>query len=149
MINEIQTKLIESIKNKNKDLTIVLKDIKNNMFQAQKTNKNLNQKNIISILQKMAKQRNQSLQAFEKGNRPDLIKKEKFELSIIESYLPSQLNENDIIKYVNELINNMQDTVTLQNMSKLIGMFNKKYPGQNMKLVSEIIKKQINKEKYE
>ncbi|MEI6805633.1 MAG: GatB/YqeY domain-containing protein [Myxococcaceae bacterium] len=47
----------------------------------------------MDALKKMAKQRRESVESFKAGNRPDLVEKEAFELSIIESYLPQQLDD--------------------------------------------------------
>lgn len=53
----------------------------------------LDDSGVLEVLKKMAKQRRESVESFKAGNRPDLVEKEAFELSVIESYLPAQLDD--------------------------------------------------------
>lgn len=58
---------------------------------------------VISVLQKQVKTHRESIEAFEKGNRPDLIDKEKAELAILQKYLPEQMGEDEVRKIVAEV----------------------------------------------
>lgn len=58
----------------------------------------------IKLLQKLIKQRKDSLEIFEKQNRPDLAKKEKEEISVIEEFLPTQLGESDLKPILEKII---------------------------------------------
>ncbi|WP_457569240.1 GatB/YqeY domain-containing protein [Desulfurobacterium sp.] len=64
----------------------------------------LTDEEIVSLLQKYAKQRRESIELYEKGGRQDLVEKEKAELAIVESYLPEQMGEDEIRKIVEEAI---------------------------------------------
>ncbi|RKQ63526.1 hypothetical protein C7457_0400 [Thermovibrio guaymasensis] len=64
----------------------------------------LTDEEIISLLQKYAKQRRESIEMYEKGGRQDLVEKEKRELEIVESYLPKQMSEEEIRELVAEVI---------------------------------------------
>ncbi|OMH41396.1 GatB/YqeY domain-containing protein [Desulfurobacterium indicum] len=64
----------------------------------------LTDEEIVSLLQKYAKQRRESIELYEKGGRQDLVEKEKAELAIVESYLPEQMGEDEIRKVVEEAI---------------------------------------------
>jgi uncharacterized protein YqeY len=64
----------------------------------------LTEDEIIQLLMKYAKQRKEAIEMYEKGGRQDLVEKEKAELAIVESYLPKQLNEEEIREYVKEAI---------------------------------------------
>ena len=59
---------------------------------------------VISVLQKQAKQRKDSIESYEKANRVDLVEKEQFELNVIESYLPKPLSDEDLTIMINEII---------------------------------------------
>jgi uncharacterized protein YqeY len=58
----------------------------------------------MKLLQKLIKQRKDSLDIFEKQNRPDLAKKEKEEINVIESFLPAQLTEGDLKPILEKII---------------------------------------------
>ncbi|WP_456436808.1 GatB/YqeY domain-containing protein [Desulfurobacterium sp.] len=64
----------------------------------------LTDEEIVSLLQKYAKQRRESIELYEKGGRRDLVEKEKAELAIVESYLPEQMSEDEIRRIVEEAI---------------------------------------------
>lgn len=59
---------------------------------------------IIQIMGKEIKQRKDSIEQFEKGNRPELAAKEKLEMAVLEKYLPAQLSESEIRTIVAEVI---------------------------------------------
>jgi uncharacterized protein YqeY len=59
---------------------------------------------IVSVLQSAVKQRKDSIEQFEKGNRPDLVEQEKSELQILVSYLPVQMSEEEIRAKIEEAV---------------------------------------------
>jgi len=59
---------------------------------------------MIEVLRKQAKQRRDSIECFEKGNRPDLAEKERAELALIEGYLPPQLSPDELTALVKAAI---------------------------------------------
>ena len=64
----------------------------------------LTEDQIIHVLSRQAQQRRDSVAAFERGNRPDLVKKEKSELAFIVEYLPQPMLRDDIIKLAEDII---------------------------------------------
>ena len=58
----------------------------------------------VQVIRKQVKQRQDSIESFEKGGRPDLAEKEKAELTILNSYLPQQMNAEELTKMVRETI---------------------------------------------
>ena len=52
----------------------------------------------------MLKQRNDSIEAFEKANRTDLVEKEEFEVSVLKNYMPEQMNAEEVEKIIQEVI---------------------------------------------
>jgi uncharacterized protein YqeY len=67
--------------------------------------KKLDDSDVIDVLSKEAKKRKESIEAFEKGNRQDLVDKEKAELAIIAQYMPQQMSRDEIIAIVQKAIN--------------------------------------------
>ncbi|HWY41222.1 MAG TPA: GatB/YqeY domain-containing protein [Chthoniobacterales bacterium] len=64
----------------------------------------LNDADAVQVIRKQVKQRQDSIESFEKGGRPELAAKEKEELSILQSYLPQAMSADDISKAVREAI---------------------------------------------
>ncbi len=64
----------------------------------------INDQEIIGVIKKLVKQRQDSIEQFEKGGRQDLVDKEKLELSVLETYLPKQLSADELGKIVSEVI---------------------------------------------
>ncbi len=94
----------------------------------------------VQILQKMVKQRKDSIAEFEKANRQDLIQKEQEEVSVIEKYLPAMMGEDEIREVVKQAIASTGAT-TQKEMGKVMGMVSKQLAGKaDNKVISEIIK---------
>ena len=98
---------------------------------------------VMAVLDKMAKQRRESISQFEKAGRDDLIAQEVMELEIIQSYLPEQLGEDEI----NALIDSaMQATgaTSIKDMGKVMGQLKPKLQGRaDMSAVSALIKARL------
>jgi hypothetical protein len=98
---------------------------------------------VTAVLDKMAKQRRESISQFEKAGRDDLIAQEVMELEIIQSYLPEQLGEDEI----NALIDTaMQATgaTSVKDMGKVMGQLKPKLQGRaDMGAVSALIKARL------
>src|SRR5882757_11234793 len=59
---------------------------------------------VLSVIEKMIKQRKESLVQFQAGNRPDLADKESAEITLLQSYMPAQLSEADLDAMINEAV---------------------------------------------
>jgi len=94
----------------------------------------------LKILTKMAKQRRDSLEIFEKENRPELAAKEKEELDVISTYLPAQMSEDDLRKFLSELVTK-SGASSMKDMGKVMGMASKELAGKaDGKAISNIVK---------
>ncbi len=92
------------------------------------------------ILQKMVKQRRDSISEFEKANRQDLIDKEKEEVAVIEKYLPAMMSEAEVIEIVKQAIASTGAT-SQKEMGKVMGMVSKQLAGKaDNKLVADTVK---------
>jgi hypothetical protein len=72
--------------------------------EIDKQHKALDDAGVIEIVVKEAKKRRESIEAFEKGNRPDLVAQEKAELDILSAYLPPQMSRDEIIAAVKKIV---------------------------------------------
>ena len=122
---QILEDLNTALKNKNKEsintIRLILAAIKDKEILI-RSNKEINEitdEIIFSILKNMIKQRNESIEMYKKGNRPELVKKENGEISIIEKYLPVQLSSDEIEKICDEVIKNLNAN-TMSDMGKVM-----------------------------
>ncbi|HNB80696.1 MAG TPA: GatB/YqeY domain-containing protein [Chitinophagaceae bacterium] len=94
----------------------------------------------IKILQKLAKQRKDSIAVFEEQNRSDLAQKEKEELAVIEKFLPAQMSEEELKKTLSEIIASTGASGPA-DMGKVMGVATKQLAGKaDGKLISAIVK---------
>jgi uncharacterized protein YqeY len=94
----------------------------------------------IKALQKLAKQRKDSLEIFERQNRMDLAQKEKEELEVIERFLPKQLGEDEIKAVVAEIIQ-QSGVVNISGLGQVMGLATKQLAGKaDGKVISSIVK---------
>ena len=108
-------------------------------------NKDLSQEIEVKILQKLLKQRKDSLEIYQKQNRADLAEKEIEEIKVIETYLPAQMSNEDITQVISKIIQ-AKEVVSLGDMGKIIGEAMKELAGKgDGKIIAEIVKQQLNK----
>jgi hypothetical protein len=81
----------------------------------------LSDEDIISVIQKEAKKRKESIESFRKGDREELAKREEAELGVLETYLPEQISDEELTKVVAESINKLGAS-GMADMGKVIGM---------------------------
>ena len=72
-------------------------------------NVKINEEEIIKVLRSEAKKRKEAIETFEKADRTDLIEKEAKELKIIESYLPEEISDEELIVKIKEIISKTED----------------------------------------
>ena len=97
----------------------------------------------IQIINKMIKQRNDSISQFKSGGRDDLAAKEEKEVQILSKYKPEQLNEEEVINKVKEAIE-ISGASSMQDMGKVMGILNSSLAGSaDMGMVSKIVKEEL------
>lgn len=95
----------------------------------------------IQLLQKLVKQRRESIAIFEKENRADLAEVEKEEVAVIEKYLPEALSEEDLEKFIQALILS-SGANSVKDMGKVIGLASKELAGKaDGRAISDMVKK--------
>jgi uncharacterized protein len=104
----------------------------------------LDEKEELQVFSTLIKQRKDSIEAFEKGNRPELAKKEAEEIAIIEAYMPKALGEDDIVAAVKATIAEM-GSPTMKDMGTVMKNVLAKFAGARVdgKLVSDTVKKEL------
>ena len=95
---------------------------------------------VIAVLEKMVKQRRESIVAFEQGGRADLAEKEKAEIALLQAYLPTQLSAAEVDALIKEAIATTGAT-SMKDMGKVMGAVKAKAAGRaDMGAVSASIK---------
>jgi len=103
------------------------------------------EEDVMTVLQREAKQRKDSIEQFTTGNRPELAEKETKELEMIQKYLPAQMGEDKIRGFVKEAII-QTGTSSTQDMGKVMGALMPKTKGKaDGGLVSKIVREELNK----
>ena len=127
---KIEEKLNESLKNKDKNvfptLRLIISAIKDFKIASKIKNQDLKDPDVISILKKMTKQRNDSCDAYKKAGREDLLKKEQEEINIIGNFLQKQMSEEETKKICEEVIKKTGAT-SIKDMGKVMGVLKKDY----------------------
>ncbi|OWU85253.1 glutamyl-tRNA amidotransferase [Oceanicola sp. 22II-s10i] len=84
---------------------------------------------VLAILGKMVKQRQESARAYEEGGRIDLAENELGEIKVIEEFLPRQLNEKEVVCAVDKAIAEI-NAETVRDMGRVMGVLKSRYTGQ-------------------
>jgi uncharacterized protein YqeY len=84
---------------------------------------------VVSVLEKMIKQRKESLVQFQAGNRQDLVDQESAEITLLQTYLPAQLSDADIDALIDEAIA-ATGAVSIKDMGKVMGLIKGKAQGR-------------------
>ncbi|HEU0282999.1 MAG TPA: GatB/YqeY domain-containing protein [Gallionella sp.] len=105
----------------------------------------LSDMDVVAIIEKMNKQRRDSISQYEAAGRQDLADVEKFEMSVLATYMPQQLSEGEIASAVAEAIA-ATGAASPQDMGKVMGALKPKLAGRaDMSKVSALIKAQLGK----
>ena len=100
---------------------------------------------VLQMLQSMVKQRRESIEAYTKGRRQDLVTQEEEEITVIERYLPQQLGEAEASAVVTALIGEL-GAASIKDMGRVMAALKERYAGQmDMAKVSGIVKQQLTK----
>jgi uncharacterized protein YqeY len=103
----------------------------------------IDDKSILNIIEKMLKQRGDSIEAFKKANRNDLVLKEEFEVKILQTYMPEPLSLEEVEKEIDEAIK-ASDAKSMKDMGSVMNLVKTKLSGRaNMAEVSQKIKEKL------
>lgn len=144
MKNKILNDLTQALKQGDKEKLSVLRMIKGSIqLEEIKLKRELNEEEIVSILSKEIKTRNESIKEFTKGNRQDLIDKTSREIEIIKPYLPEQLSTDEVLEIIETAFKEVNPTSS-SDMGKIMKSVTPKLKGKtDMGNVSKIIKERL------
>jgi uncharacterized protein YqeY len=89
----------------------------------------LDDSQVLSVIEKMVKQRKESIAQFESGGRADLVAKEAAELSVVQGYLPAQMSEAELDTLIAEAISST-GAASIKDMGKVMGIVKAKAQGR-------------------
>ena len=137
----IEDDIKSSMKEGNKIKTSTLRMAKSEIQLLEINKKNtLSDAETIGVIQKMIKQRKESITQFNKAGRNELVEKETKEISFLEVYLPEQLTEPELRKIVTTQINSSSAN-SIKDMGKVMGILKGELEGTaDMGLVSNLVK---------
>jgi len=99
---------------------------------------------VLAVLDKMVKQRRESLEQFEQAGREDLAEKERFELGLIQTYLPEPLGEDELAALILATITGLGAS-SIRDMGQVMSTLRSQVQGRaDMKAVSQAVKQQLN-----
>jgi uncharacterized protein YqeY len=108
-------------------------------YKIEKKQEQLTDADVTTVIKKQIKQRQDSIEGFEKGGRADLVEKEKAELAVLKSYLPEELSPAQLEEIVKAVIAEL-DAKTKADMGKVMKAVQTKAAGRaDNKLVSQIV----------
>ncbi len=110
-------------------LRLINAALKDKDIEARGAGKTLSEDDILALLQKMIKSRQESLEIYEKAARADLADKEKSEIAVISAYLPQQLSEAEVAEAVKAAIAEA-GAATIKDMGKVVAALKAKYTGR-------------------
>lgn len=127
--SQIEEKLNQSLKNKDKTLyptlRLIVSAIKDAVIANRgKDSKELTDQDIMGLLKKMVKQRNESCEVYKKAGREELLASETKEIEIISSFLPKQLSEEETKKICEDVIKKV-GAASIKDMGKVMGELKK------------------------
>ena len=130
MFDQIQNDMKISLKNGEKvkanTLRLLISKLKNKAIEVRSS---LDDKQILQVIQKTAKQHKESIRMYKDGNREDLVKQEQAELDIVEEYLPSMMSEEEVNTVVESIIQETGAT-TMADFGKVMPQVMKKGAGK-------------------
>ena len=140
----IEESVKTSMRERNKERTSTLRMALSELKKEEIDNKiELSNEDSIKILQRMIKQRKESMSQFLNAQRNDLAEKEELEIVILQDFLPEQMSEEDINKLVIEAINET-DAKELKDIGKVMGYLKTKIQGNaDMGIVSKLVKENL------
>jgi len=147
--NQIQEKLNQALKAKDKNtyptLRLVVSAIKDAEIAGRsKGQKEMTDADITAILKKMIKQRNESCEVYKKAGRSELLENETKEIKVISVFLPKQLSEEETKKICANVVKSVGAS-SMKDMGKVMGALKSKYSDTlDFSKVSSIIKELLN-----
>jgi len=142
--NRITDDMKSAMKARDKESTRAIRMILEAIKQKEVDDRTvLDDSQVITVINKMVKQRKDSISQFTDAGREDLVKVENDELAILNTYMPKQLSDEEIVPFVDKAINDLGAS-SMQDMGKLMGILKGQLDGKvDMGAVSQLIKAKL------
>jgi len=133
--NRLNEALKDAMKAKDKPATstlrLILAALKDRDIAARGrgNSEGIGEDEILDLLQKMVRQGRDSIEMYQKGDRPDLVAKEQGEIEVIERFLPKQLTAAETKAAVEEIVGELEAS-TIKDMGRVMGELKKRFPGR-------------------
>ena len=140
----IQEAVKTAMRNRDKEIVTTLRMAISELKKEEIDNKvTLDDAFVISILQRMIKQRKDAASQFQEANRPELAEKERNEITMLSEFLPEQLSNDDLLQIVKaEIISS--EAGSMKDIGKVMGSLKPKLLGKaDMSTVSRLVKEQL------
>ena len=147
-MSELKQRINDDVKSamraKEKDKLGVLRLITSAVKQIEVDQRiELDDQQVIAVLDKLAKQHRDSIEQYDKADRDDLVAKERFELAIVQNYLPAALSEEEIAQLIADAIAET-GAAGIKDMGKVMGILKSKAQGRaDMGKLSGQVKAQL------
>lgn len=140
ILNDLKT----AMKNQDKDTLKVIRMVKGSMrLEEINLKRELSDNEVIDIISKEIKTRNDSIKEFAKQNRMDLVEETEKEIKILEKYLPEQLTLEEVDSIIEDAINSIE-VKGMQDMGKIMGIISPKVRGRaDLGMVSSKVKEKL------
>lgn len=145
---EVMSRMKDAMKSKDEDTLRGLRAIKAEIIKAKTepgAGGEVSEEGELKLLQRLVKQRKDSLEIFEKQNREDLAQKERAEIGVIEQFLPKQMSEEEVRAALQNIIDETGASAP-SDMGKVMGAATKQLSGKaDGKLIATIVKELLSK----
>ena len=140
----IQEAVKTAMRNRDKEIVTTLRMAISELKKEEIDNKvTLDDAFVISILQRMIKQRKDAASQFQEANRPELAEKERNEITMLSDFLPEQLSKDDLLQIVKAEIISFEAS-SMKDIGKVMGSLRPKLLGKaDMSTVSRLVKEQL------
>jgi uncharacterized protein YqeY len=118
MKEKVKSEMISAMKSKDKERLSILRLISAKLDEALKINEKAE---LVSVLDSMIKERNKSIEAYVNGGREDLAETERYEVGVINEFLPKRMSIEEIGEVVSEVIT-QTGASSMKDMGKVMGM---------------------------
>lgn len=130
-----------------KPLVGILRDLKSAILSKEvaenKRDQGLEDNEIVAVLKKEQKSRKESLDVYQKAGEQERANIEKYQLEVIEKYLPEEMSEEDVKKLVDEAVSSLEGDISMKDMGRIIGVVKAKADNIDGALLAQIVKDRI------
>ncbi|CDB28934.1 putative uncharacterized protein [Firmicutes bacterium CAG:582] len=144
MFDKVKSDLLASMKEQDKFKLGVLRMLKSALQMEQiNIGHDLTDEETLTVIRREVKKRNSSIQEYEKFGKTDTVQDLKHEVEILESYLPAMLNDEEVEKIIDEVIETFENP-DIKSMGKIISLVKEKTNGNaDMSKVSALVKERL------